>query len=58
MAVHAAGESAAENSGRDGSRQGALRKVASVARIERREIRILAVGLARDFVSLNLGYVC
>jgi hypothetical protein len=25
MAVHAAGESAAENGGRDGSRQGALR---------------------------------
>jgi hypothetical protein len=56
MAVHAAGESAAENGGR--SRQGALRQVASVARIEQREIRVLPVRLAPDFVSLNPGYTC
>lgn len=39
MAVHAAGDSAAETGGSGGSRQGALRQVVSVAWIEQREIR-------------------
>ena len=30
----------------------------SVARIEQREIRVLTMRLAPDFVSLNPGYAC
>jgi hypothetical protein len=40
MAVHAAGDSAAETGSRGGSRQGALRQVASVARSNDAKSRI------------------
>ena len=58
MAVHAAGYSAAENGDGGGSRQGAVREVASVVRIEQRRIRDGRKGRPRgdDFALLHPGY--